>query len=115
MNADASPSYSATRSFTSWKLDIIDGMMSDPRVRDGDFRIAFRVMQAVNQDTRIAFISDATICDDVPSTDRFRCNDARKRLEKIGWWEVERGHGGRASAVHVLPRQYQCRAGSALC
>ncbi len=47
--------------------------------------------------TRIAILSDATICDEVPKTDRFRCNDARKKLEKLGWWRVERGLGGKAS------------------
>jgi hypothetical protein len=86
--------------FTSWKLDILDGMMSDPRVKDSDFRIAFRVMQSVNCDTRIGIISDLTLCDEVPSTDRFRCNDTRKRLSKLGWWTVEVGHGGKASRYH---------------
>lgn len=85
------------RSFTSWKLDIVNALLSDSRVSHGHFRIAVRVMQAVNAETRIAHISDAVICDELPKTDRFGCNDARKRLEKLKWWTVTRGHGGRAS------------------
>ncbi len=93
----------ATRSFTSWKLDIIDAMMSDPRVTDKDFRIAFRVMQSVNAETRIGYISDLTICDEVPRTDRHACKKARKHIEQIGWWTVERGHGGKASRYSFSP------------
>jgi hypothetical protein len=39
------------RSFTSWKFDILDAMASDPRVPHRIFRIAFRIMQAVNSKT----------------------------------------------------------------
>jgi hypothetical protein len=91
------------QSFTGWKLDILDAMASDPRVRAGTFRIAFRVMQAVNAETRVGFISDLTLCDDVPKTDRFKCRHARTELEGLGWWEVERGHGGRASRYIFSP------------
>jgi hypothetical protein len=97
------PKAEVARSFTSWKLDIIDAMMSDRRVKDGDFRIAFRVMQAVNGETRVAIISDLTICDEVPFTDRFRCNETRKRLALLGWWTVDLGHGGKASRYHFSP------------
>lgn len=43
-----------TKSFTSWKLDILDAMSCDPNVDPIDFRVAFRVMQHVNARTRDA-------------------------------------------------------------
>jgi|GEM_PF-6169069 len=39
------------RSFTSWKLRILDAMSCDIEVSDIDFRVAFRVMQHVNART----------------------------------------------------------------
>jgi hypothetical protein len=86
-----------TRTFTSWKLDLLAAMLSDRRVRDKHFRIAARVLEAVNQKTRLAIIGDAVLIDEVPGTDRFQCNDARKHLEDLDYWTVERGHGGKAS------------------
>ena len=49
----ASPS---SKAFTSWKFDLLDAMAEDPEVRPADFRIAYVVMQHVNQYTRRAEI-----------------------------------------------------------
>jgi hypothetical protein len=95
--SDKAAEREATRSFTSWKLDILDALMSDDRITDGEFRVAFRVMQAVNAETRVAIISDETIKEEVPRTNRWKCNDARKKLSELGWWKVTSGHGGTAS------------------
>jgi hypothetical protein len=92
----------AQRSFTSWKLDVLNALASDPEVSAGHFRIAFRVMQAVNRETRVAFISDELLCDEVPSTDRWKCNKARRKLIERDWWTVDRGHGGKASRYIFL-------------
>jgi hypothetical protein len=85
------------QSFSSWKFDMIEALNFDPRIPAGMKLIAIRILQSVNEAKGYAYISDETICDEVPKTDRYKCNDTPKRLEKLGWWEVERGHGGKAS------------------
>jgi hypothetical protein len=86
------------RSFSSWKFNMLDGLLFDSRIRPPVMKlIAIRILQGVNQEKRVACISDETISDDVPGCDRHKCNDARKLLERLGWWEVERGHGARPS------------------
>lgn len=42
------------RSFTSWKLDIMDAITSDPNVCHIDSRVAFRILQHVRAKTRSA-------------------------------------------------------------
>lgn len=42
------------KSFTSWKLEIIDAMSCDTALQDIDVRVAFRLMQHVNARTRDA-------------------------------------------------------------
>lgn len=89
---------SSTASFTSWKLDILNGMVCDNRITPVQFRMAFRVMQAINSETRIGIIGDDTIRDEVPGCkSRFTCNETRKQLSLLGWWTVEPGRGGKAS------------------
>lgn len=39
------------RTFTSWKLDVLDCMSIDPRLNDFDFRLAFTIMQFMNGKT----------------------------------------------------------------
>lgn len=51
------------KSFTSGKLDILDGMSMDPRVTDGEFRIAFRLMQHANGENGAIFPSQERIAD----------------------------------------------------
>jgi hypothetical protein len=99
----AAASREAVASFTSWKLDMLNALAYDPRVPAWAFRIAFRVMQAVNADTRLAIISDLTLEDEVPSTDRVKCYKVRALLEELGWWTVERGQGGKASRYAFSP------------
>ena len=65
--------------------------------------MAFRVMQAVNSETRVGILSDATLCDDLPRMDRWRCQDAREQLEALEWWKVERGHGAKGSRYMFSP------------
>jgi hypothetical protein len=85
------------RSFASWKFDMVDGILFDPRIPAGWKVVALRILQAVNEETRVAYISDVTICDEIPETDRYKCNKVRKLLEQLGWWEVERGNGSQCS------------------
>ncbi|RNC93921.1 MAG: hypothetical protein ED558_13815 [Oricola sp.] len=45
------------QSFTSWKLSIIDAVSCDPNVTDMDFRVAYRIMQHVNRESRVAHVT----------------------------------------------------------
>ena len=85
------------RSFTSWKLNVLNALVSDRKVSDGQFRIAARVLEAVNADTGKAYITDRTLADDVPRTDKAKCTGARKHLQEMGWWTYAPGRSGRAT------------------
>ena len=43
------------RTFTSWKLDLLDAMSMDPRVTASEFRVAYRLMQHANSETLAIF------------------------------------------------------------
>ena len=62
----ATPNDADLRSFTSWKLDFLDAVSTDPQMYPVDFQILFRILQRANWKTRIAFITDdrlaAEIC-----------------------------------------------------
>ena len=48
---------------TTWLFRVLKNMSRDERISDVDFRIAFRVSQAVNADTEWAEIGDALLMD----------------------------------------------------
>ncbi len=78
----------SSKSWTSLKLDLLQCLSADPRVGHRDFRIAERILRQVSEDKGTAYISDATICDEVTKVDRFALNDFRKLMVSIGWIEV---------------------------
>jgi hypothetical protein len=90
------------RSFTSWKLDVLNAMLSDPDVTDSEFRVAAYVMRCVNQQTGEAYIGDDKLAIAIPRCDRQRVWRIRKSLTDQGWWEVDTGHGARASRYRFL-------------
>jgi hypothetical protein len=85
------------RTFTSWKLSLLTALLSDRKISDGHFRIAARVLEAVNAETGVAYITDRAIADDVPRTDKSKCTAARKQLQLAGWWTYAPGRSGRAT------------------
>jgi hypothetical protein len=85
-----------TKTFTSWKLDLLDGMARDPEVRPADFHVAFVIVQCVNRQTNVAIISDHRL-QRLVHRDRKALMTARKRLSRIGWMEVQTGRYGRAT------------------
>ena len=91
----------AKKTFTGSKFDILDALASDRQISNHDFRVAYRVMQAVNQNTGTAILSDAILVDEV-GTDSKRLWAARNRLEELGWWEVGRGSGHRGTRYRFL-------------
>lgn len=90
------------QTFAEWKYGILNAMQADRRVRLSEFRFASRVMEQVDRATRVAEIGDKLLMDEVPNCDRYRANDTRKRLTQLGWWIVERGHGGKPSRYRFL-------------
>lgn len=77
------------RSFTSWKLDVVDALSVDPEVTDLDFRVAFRIIQHLNSVSRIAWPSVARLAAQLgKSEDRVRAST--KRLQAVGWLVKER-------------------------
>jgi hypothetical protein len=49
------------RSFTSWKLNLLDAMSIDPRLKPFDFRLAFLMLQYMNGKTGKIFPSQETL------------------------------------------------------
>ena len=72
------------RSFTSWKLEVLNAMSVDEAVTDLDFRVAFRIMQHINSVSRIAWPSVPRLGAQLKKSDD-RIMAATKRLAEIGW------------------------------
>lgn len=72
------------RSFTSWKLEILNAMSVDEAVTDLDFRVAFRIMQHINSVSRIAWPGVPRLGAQLSRSDD-RIMASTKRLSEIGW------------------------------
>ena len=79
------------RTFTSWKLDLLDAMSMDPRVTGSEFRVAFRLLQHANSETLAIF----------PSQDRIASQTGMKErtvracvagIVKKGWLHKSRSN-----------------------
>jgi len=77
------------KSATSEKLDWLDALCMDPRLRASDFKVAFKLMQFRNADTGLCYPSYATLGDETclkPETVR----TCIKKLSQCGWIDVRR-------------------------
>jgi len=74
---------SRTQTFTGWKLDLINAMLSDPELSSADFCVAVAILQCVNQFTKIAIVTDDRLHQLVPR-DRKAFMRARRRLTESG-------------------------------
>ena len=77
------------KSATSEKLDWLDALCLDPRLRTSDFKVAFKLMQFRNAQTGLCNPSYETIADETglkPETVRV----CVKKLSKSGWIAVRR-------------------------
>ncbi|GJD99281.1 hypothetical protein [Methylobacterium isbiliense] len=70
-------------------------MSHDEQLKDGQFRIAFRVAQSVNAKTGWAEISDDALMDEVLRTEEKKLRTCRRDLERLGWWRTIEGERGR--------------------
>lgn len=77
------------RTSTSWKLDLLDAMSIDPRLKSSDFRVAYRLIQHRNAVTGLCNPSQETIADETGLKPR-TIREAIKRLENAKWILVRR-------------------------
>jgi len=102
MPATTAPTPKPSRSFTSWKLDILSAVGADPRVPSSHFRMFARVLAALNEHSRVAIIGDNVLADEVPGFKvQSTCYRARQRLKDLGYWTFEEGRGSRATRYTI--------------
>lgn len=77
------------RRFTSMKLDLLDCMASDRKLKPYDFRVAFVILQHVSEKTGEAYPSDETIAEIAGGSVRNVYN-SRRRLREAGWFSWRR-------------------------
>jgi hypothetical protein len=90
------------KSWSSTKFDILNCITVDPRVTHRNVRIATRILKQVDEKTGIAYISDETLCDEIPKLDRWQMNDFRKQMAAIRWLSFERNHRQHATTYRFL-------------
>jgi hypothetical protein len=88
-NGDVVLPRDVTRSFTSRKLDLLKCLNVDPRVKSSTFKIAYCILQHVNEKTGAAFVSDQTIHDETNVCVR-QIIRARQELRDLGWMRWRR-------------------------
>jgi hypothetical protein len=80
--------------FTSWKLDILNHLSSDPALSHADVRVAYYVMRCVDERTwahgrAIAYVAIETICEMCCISKRHALR-ATKRLWQAGWLTTQK-------------------------
>jgi len=78
-----------TKTFTSAKLDILDAISMDPRVTNGEFRIAYRLAQHANSKTGAIFPSQDRLASQTGMTIRGVRNCIAGLIKK-GWLRARR-------------------------
>ena len=89
-NFDAIESEDEVKKFTSWKLDLLDAIASDPTVPAGAFRVAFIVAQHLSKKSLVAFPGQQTIADMAG----LKIRQVRTHLSALaekGWLNIRRG------------------------
>jgi len=79
----------ARKTFTSWKLDLLDGIAVDPRLKPFDFQLAYVMLQHMNADTGLLYPSQqvlAVLLDKDPRHVR----RAISNLLSAGWLQASR-------------------------
>ncbi|MBR0801729.1 hypothetical protein JQ615_41030 [Bradyrhizobium jicamae] len=81
------------KSWTSQKLEWLNRVSVDPRVKPGTFEVGFCIIQHANAGTGIAILSDRTISDKtgISSAEVYR---HRQALKELGWITWTRGRHG---------------------
>lgn len=74
----------AVKTFTSRKLEWMDGVSIDPDLAPHDFQVAFIIAQCISVEKGIGTIADATIAQRT-GTRREHVAKSRKKLRKRGW------------------------------
>ncbi|MDN3622005.1 hypothetical protein [Methylobacterium isbiliense] len=96
------PKADDARSFTSWKLDILNAACADSRLRASEFRMLARILQATNAQTRKAIIADDTLADEVPG---FKSQSsawrARRAIADAGYFTFVEGKGRSSTAYSI--------------
>lgn len=76
--------------FTSWKLNILNAMSVDKRVKAGPLRLATRIAEYTNKHTRMARVSMATLADDM-NVERSTIRRYQQTLVDLEWLAVKPG------------------------
>ncbi|MCK1507557.1 helix-turn-helix domain-containing protein [Bradyrhizobium sp. 18] len=72
------------KAFTAHKLNWLDCVVSDRRLKPAAFKIAYAIMQHVNSETLFAWLSDETLVD-VTGISSAEVQRHRKSLKACGW------------------------------
>ena len=82
------------KTFTAEKFNWLDCVMNDRDLKPAAFKVAYAIMQHVNSETLIAWLSDETLVD-VTGMSRPQVQRHRESLKAAGWltWQrVQKGN-----------------------
>jgi hypothetical protein len=76
------------KTFTAAKLNWLDCVLNDRNLKPAAFKVAYAIMQHVNSETLVAWLSDETLVD-VTGISRAQVQRHRESLKEAGWitWE----------------------------
>ena len=96
------PAPKTSASFTSWKLRLLKAAGADPRIPPTYFRFLVRVLEALNEETRIAMLGDEVIADEVPGFGQQSTrNRARRALAELGYLSYDAGQGSKVTRYRI--------------
>jgi hypothetical protein len=80
-----------TASFTSWKLDLLNAILIDPRVNHSSFRVAFALVQFMNAKTGLMCPAQETLAERACMSVR-NVQDCLNELRETRWLNWTRGN-----------------------
>jgi len=89
------------QSFTSWKLDMLNGLSVFPGMKPMAFQIAYRIVSFMNQHTRSSEVSDARLRLDL-GVNRSTISEARSFLEGLGVIAAVRGRYKQGTVYRLI-------------
>jgi biotin operon repressor len=91
------------KSFSSWKFQIIRTLIADTKLSQSAKLVGICILRHINEQSKITYLSDETIGDEMGGLSRCRVLKARQHLREEGWliWKRKKDS---ANTYRILDR-----------
>ena len=103
--AQLSPDAPNPAAHAQWKFWTIDAALADPDLLHAEKAVLIAVLQRTNAATRMARLAHESVCIAVSHMDRWRLTEINKKIQRLGYWIFQPGHGARSTRYQLHPEE----------